>query len=190
MFAVGEATAAEARAAGFATVHSAGGNAAALARLAARDLRPQDGRLLHVAGSVAAGDLAGTLRAQGFATDREILYEARPAAALSLPTVQALRMAEVDFALFFSPRTGAVFARLAEMAGVAADCRTIAALSISAAADAALDKLPWRDRHIAESPDQPALLAALDQVLAARQAATGGRASRPAHRPADRKAGI
>jgi uroporphyrinogen-III synthase len=186
LYAVGEATAAKARDEGFLTVRSTGGDAADLARLAARDLRPRDGRLLHVAGSVVAGDLAGMLRTKGFAIDREIRYEARTAAALSPPTVQALRMAEVDFALFFSPRTAAAFARLAHMAGVAADCRTVTALSISAAVDAALDGLPWRDRHLAERPNQPALLTVLDHVLATRRQCGD---ARPAVGPADRKAG-
>ncbi len=187
VYAVGEATAARARDEGFLTVRSAGGDAADLARLAARELRPRDGRLLHLAGSVAAGDLTAMLRAEGFAIDREIGYEARTAAALSPPTVWMLRMEAVDFALFFSPRTAAVFARLAGMAGVAADCRTVIALSISAAADAALGDLPWRDRHIAERPNQPALLAALDHVLAARRHSV---AMCPAGRWADRKAGL
>jgi hypothetical protein len=38
-------------------------------------------------------------------------------------------------------------------------------VSISGAADAALASLPWHDRRIAERPNQPALLDALDQAL-------------------------
>jgi hypothetical protein len=44
-------------------------------------------------------------------------------------------------------------------------------MSISAAADAALATLRFRERHIAERPDQPSLLAALDRVLAERRRA-------------------
>lgn len=169
LFAVGEATASRARAQGFTNVASASGIGADLVRLVAARLRPQDGRLLHVAGSVVAGDLAGSLRAQGFAIERSVLYEARPIAALSPAAVQALHSGALDFVLFFSPRTAAVFARLAGIAGAAECCRTITALSISAAADAALGDLPWHDRVIAEKPNQPALLAALDRLLAARR---------------------
>jgi uroporphyrinogen-III synthase len=165
LFAVGDATASRARVGGFRTVESAGGDVADLVRLAAARLRPQDGRLLQVSGNVVAGDLAGALRAQGFVIERSILYEARPVAALSPMAVRALRSARIGFALFFSPRTAAVFARLAGIGGVVECCGTITALSISLAADAALADLPWHDRRVAERPNQPALLDMLDRVL-------------------------
>src|SRR5947207_3917349 len=57
LFAVGEASAARARAEGFADVATAGGNVDDLVRLAGEKLRPEAGRLLHVAGSDVAGDL-------------------------------------------------------------------------------------------------------------------------------------
>ena len=47
----------------------------------------------------------------------------------------------------------------------AESCARITALSISAAADAALASLPWHDRRIARRPNQPALLDVLDGVL-------------------------
>ena len=162
---VGDATGARARAEGFDRVESAGGEVGDLARLAAARLRPQDGPLLHIAGNVAAGDLVGLLRAQGFAVERRVLYEARAAATLSLAAVDSLRADTIAFALFFSPRTAAIFARLAAVAGVDECCAKITAVSISGAADAALAGLPWHDRRIAERPNQSALLDALDQVL-------------------------
>lgn len=162
LFAVGEATAAAARAAGFAAVESAGGDAAALARLTAARLQPAGGRLVHIAGTAVAGDLAGDLAARGFAVERLILYEAQPAARLSEAARDALSGGTLDFALFFSPRTAAIFARLAAEAGVVADCRPIVALSISRAADAALAALPWRARHVAATPDQRSLLDLID----------------------------
>src|SRR5262249_43528861 len=154
-----------ARTEGFTIVASAGGNVGDLARLAGAQLRAQDGRLLHVTGSVVAGDLVGLLRAQGFMVERSVLYETRPTSALSAATVRALRAGAIGFALFFSPRTAAVFARLADAARVAESCGTVIALSISAATDAALADLPWHDRRIAERPDQQALLGGLDRLL-------------------------
>jgi uroporphyrinogen-III synthase len=168
LFAVGEATAARARAEGFSHIESAGGDVDDLARLACERLAPQDGRLLHVAGSDVAGDLAGLLRDAGFATERVVLYEARPVAGLSPPTVAALRNGLVDFALFFSPRSSAIFARLTEQAGVTAGLRSVTAVSISAAADRALGELAFGARIIAEHPDQESLLGALDRTLAER----------------------
>jgi uroporphyrinogen-III synthase len=169
LFAVGEASAARARAEGFAEVAGAGGDVRDLVRLVAERLRPEDGRVLHVAGSVAAGDLAGALRAQGFEIDRAVLYEAQPAAALSAATERALDAGIVDFALFFSPRTAAVFIRLVGGAGLGEAMRFLTAISISPAADAMLDPLRFRERLVAERPDQPALLAALDRILSRRR---------------------
>jgi uroporphyrinogen-III synthase len=126
--------------------------------------------LLHVAGSDVAGDLAGLLRHAGFAIDRLVLYEARPVAGLSAPTVAALRNGLVEFALFFSPRTAAVFARLAEQARVSAGLRSVTAVSISATADHGLGDLAFARRIIADKPDQESLLAALDRVVAERSA--------------------
>ena len=122
-----------------------------------------------MAGNVAAGDLVGALQAQGFVIERRVLYEARPVGTLSAVAVSVLRRRMIDFALFFSPRTAAIFVRLAGTAGVAGYCRTITTLAISAAADAVLTGLPWRDRRVAERPDQPALLDALDAALAERR---------------------
>ena len=73
LLAVGETTAARARAEGFGEVLSAGGNVDDLARLVAERLRPGDGSLLHVAGSVVAGDLAGVLHRRSFAVERAVL---------------------------------------------------------------------------------------------------------------------
>jgi uroporphyrinogen-III synthase len=169
IFAVGDATALRARAEGFTAVESAGGDVNDLVRLTTERLRPQDGALLHIAGEAVAGDLVGALRARGFMIERSILYEARPVAALSPMSVDALRSGAIGFALFFSPRTAAVFAGLAGSACVAECCGTITALSISVAADAALSDLPWLERHIAERPNQPALLDILDRVLGKRR---------------------
>ena len=166
LFAVGETSAARARDEGFLRVESAGGTVGDLARLARELLCPAAGPLLHVAGSVAAGDLSGELRDHGFAVERAVLYEARPAPSLSAACLRAFDAGSVDFALFFSPRTAAIFARLAERAGIAAALAAVAAISLSGAADASLDGLPFRERLVAERPDQPGLLAALDRALA------------------------
>jgi len=169
LFAVGEATAARARGEGFAQVEIAGGNVEDLAQLVRRRLRPEAGRLLHVAGSDVAGDLAGLLREAGFAVERVVLYEARPVAGFSAPAIAALQSGLIDFALFFSPRTAAVFLRLAEQAGIAAALRAVTAVSISAAADRALGELAFGGRLVADRPDQEGLLAMLDSVLAERR---------------------
>lgn len=168
IYAVGDATAARARAEGFTEIASAGGDSADLARLVVERVMPH-GRLVHISGNAVAGDLVGELRTRGFAVEQSVLYEARPVPALSAAAARALSAGEIDFALFFSPRTAAIFVRLAKAVGIGDCCRAITALSISAAADEAVAALLWRERRIAQSPDQPALLDLLDGVLAARR---------------------
>jgi uroporphyrinogen-III synthase len=169
LLAVGDATASRARAEGFTDVASAAGSLADLVGLAMMRLRPQRGTLVHVSGEAVAGDLGGALRARGFTVERNVLYDTRPVAALSRPAIRALCSDMIDFALFFSPRTAAIFVRLANSADVAACCQRITALSISEATDTALSALSWRDRQFAQKPSQPALLDRLDRVLGARQ---------------------
>jgi uroporphyrinogen-III synthase len=171
LFAIGEASAARARDEGFARVESAGGSLGDLAGLVRDRLRPAGGRLLHVAGSIVAGDLVGALCDDGFAVERAVLYEARPAVQLSCDTTRALAERTIDFALFFSPRTAAIFSQLAENAGIAGALSSVTAISISSAADAPLGPLYYRERHVAERPDQAGLLSALDRVLAERRRA-------------------
>ncbi|MBV9829274.1 MAG: uroporphyrinogen-III synthase [Alphaproteobacteria bacterium] len=169
LFAVGDATATRAREEGFTTVHSAAGNVEDLARLVAAELRPDGGRLLHVAASMVAGDLAGELLGAGFALDRAVLYEAAPAVQFSAGTTGALRTGIIDFALFFSPRTAAIFSRLANQGALSEAMRFVRAVSISAAADEALGTLPFSDRRVADTPDQTSLLGCVDNLLAERQ---------------------
>jgi uroporphyrinogen-III synthase len=169
VFAVGDATAACARVEGFTAVESAAGDAGDLARLAASRLRPEGGRLLHIAGDVVADNLTEALDKQQFTIERRALYEARPVTELSPKTLNALRGGDLRFALFFSPRTTAIFVRLANIAGVTKYCAAITALSISPAADAALASVAWLDRRSAERPNQPALLDMLDRVLSQRR---------------------
>ncbi|MGH7052260.1 MAG: uroporphyrinogen-III synthase [Stellaceae bacterium] len=164
LFAVGEASAAAAHRAGFTAVASAAGDADDLARLAAARLDPQAGRLVHITGSAVAGDLAGVLTGHGFTVARAALYEARPAATLNEETRQALSRGLADLALFFSPRSAAVFVALAVAAGLGQACAGITAVSISAATDRALAALGWCARHVADRPNQAALLAALDRA--------------------------
>lgn len=161
ILAVGDATARAAAAAGFSRIESAGGDVHDLARLVIASLVPDAGRLLHVAGSSVAGDLAGDLGKAGFVVDRAVLYAAEPAASLSVPCIEALRAGELDGVLFFSPRSGRAFARLARLAGCEESCRRLTGWFLSQAVSAACD-LPLRARRIAAEPTQAALLATID----------------------------
>lgn len=160
---VGDETARTAKAAGFKDLHSAAGDVDALAEYVIAHSKPADGKLVHIAGSVTAGDLAGALRAAGFSVDRLPLYKAVPATALGESTKSAFRQGLLDAVLFFSPRTAATFVTLVEVSGLENACRTVDAYCLSAGVAQAVGKLPWRRIVIAAEPTRAALLAALDQ---------------------------
>jgi len=159
VFAVGNATAAAARAAGFTSVHSAGGDTGDLARLVRARLQPDAGALLHVSGSAVAGDLADALAKDGFHVRREMLYEARPATALSPALLQHLKARGIDLVLFFSPRTARTFVSLVRDAGLDASLDRAIAICLSHAVAAALSGLPLRAVRVAARPELAALLA-------------------------------
>lgn len=158
VFAVGEASAEAACAAGFADVESAGGNVTALAALVARRLSPEEGPLLHVAGSTVAGDLMGDLEARGFRVTRVRLYEAIAASRLPEAARAAIEARTLDGALFYSPRTARTFAVFIRDVGLQDALSAVTAYCLSLAVAEALAGLPFAAVRIAEAPDQPSLL--------------------------------
>ena len=163
VFAVGPATAAAAREAGFAQIEKAQGNVEDLAALVIARLKPGAGALIHAAGSVTAGDLAGVLGAAGFLLRHAVLYDAVAAEGLSPAARGALEREELAAALFFSPRTAAIFARLA--AGLETHCASLVAVALSSAVAAVLEPLPWRRIAVASSPQEAELLRVLERSL-------------------------
>ncbi len=161
VYAVGDRTAALARAAGFADVTSAAGDAAALARLIRAHRRPADGPLVHAAGLDRAGDLAGALTAAGFEVRVLPLYDAVPARAFSAPTRTALQDGALDGVLLMSPRTARQFARLLDQAGLASAAARLDAYCLSGEVASALDGTGFRAIHVAARPTSDSLVAAL-----------------------------
>ena len=161
VYAVGDATAKAARAAGFSHVESASGDVAALFALVQARLQPQAGPLLHVAGSQVAGDLAGRLSAAGFIVKRATIYTARKATALTVAAQEGLRQGSIDGVTFFSPRTAAAFVTLCHDCGVVADLRNVAAICLSQAVAQAVNGVAWRMVIVAPRPDQDGLLECL-----------------------------
>lgn len=138
-YAVGAATAAAARAAGFAEVRAARGDAGAVfARAAADGVQ----RLLHLAGQ----DRTAAVVPAGLGVGIATVYAADLA--------PALPAAEVDVVLLYSARTAAHFAAL--FAGNRATV-TVAALSPAVAAAAGTG---WQSVLVAAEPTEDALFAA------------------------------
>jgi uroporphyrinogen-III synthase len=161
VIAVGEATASEARARGFADVRAAAGDAQALAALIGATLKPEAGTLCLAVGEGYALDLAAALRAKGFRVLRRVVYAARPSAALPAEARQAMREGRVHAALFTSPRSAREAMRLLADAGLHKAAQNIIAIALSPRIAAALAALPWAEIRTASRPDHDALLACL-----------------------------
>lgn len=164
VIAVGEASANEARARGFADVQAAAGDAEALATLISTSLRPADGTLCLAVGEGYALDLAEALRAKGFRVMRRVAYAARPSATLPQDALQALQQGSIHAALFTSPRSAQETMRLLRDAGLQDAAQRIIAIALSPRIATTLGPLPWAEIRTAARPDHAALLACLGRA--------------------------
>jgi uroporphyrinogen-III synthase len=176
LYAVGDATAAAAREAGFTTAISAAGDWRDLAALIERDLRPQNGRLLHAAGADTAGDLDSVLSASGFAVERAVLYRAVAAARLPQSASAALGGDDaVQAVAFFSPRSARIFLSLVEAAGLSQTTGHLTAFCLSPAIAGVLNnakpRMPWRAIRTSARPNADSLV---EEIRATIEGQAGG----------------
>ena len=154
---VGPSTAAAAREAGFAAVYEGAGDAAALAADLMVALPEGTEGVLHVANEAAAGDLVARLKEGGIPAEFLALYETLPADELT-PEAESALAAGPAVVLIHSAKGAAAFA----WAAGALDQAVIVAIS-----EAAARPLQGREVaaiHIAEAPNEDALLATLAAV--------------------------
>jgi uroporphyrinogen-III synthase len=164
LFAVGRRSADAARAAGFAEVVSADGDAGDLARLMmARDRTSQVPvhvrlPLLYLAGGDRAGDLGGALAAHGIATRTVVLYRAVLATALPPDIKDALAAGQIDGVLHYSRRSADAFTALALAAMI--DIKELATKHYCVSPQVAAPlRAAGAEALAAATPDEGALLA-------------------------------
>lgn len=159
LFAVGGQTAQAARDAGFTDVTSADGDSSDLIRLVA--LKPGDpnARLLYLAGSDRARDLAGDLAADGLPVETIVIYRAVAATTLADHVAEALRKGAVDGVLHFSRRSTAILVDCAAAGGLTEQIRSPTHYCLSARAAEPLADMGAVRIRIAARPDEAALLA-------------------------------
>lgn len=161
-YCVGPATLAAAQEVGFETVLNADGNARDLAALVRMKASPSDGRLLHIANEVAAGELAAELRASGFDVDFLALYRAAPAESLTRDAIDLIRAGTPVAVLIHSAKGATRFAELCSMTGL--DTSSLAFAVVSGRAAAPLSDLSPTPLEIAEKPNEDALFEALECI--------------------------
>ena len=161
-YAVGDATAAAARAAGFRIVDSAGGNADSLVHLIRDRVPAQSGALVHVRGRDVATDVAGALRQSGYCVHERIIYSAAPALYLPAAAGRVIRSGLLGAALFFSARSASAFADMLSSEDRVALCST-RAIAISQGVAAALASIGFCAVETAMVPSEDAMIACLQR---------------------------
>ncbi len=155
---VGAKTAARAQAAGF-EARSANGDADALVASILAD--PPGGRLLHLRGQEAQGEVAERLNSAGIETESAIVYRQLPQL-LRAEGVEILRRPGIVLVPLFSPRSARLFAA-ALPARFAAELHLVV---MSAAVAMAAEDVACASIEIAERPDAAAMVEAVARVLA------------------------
>lgn len=165
VFCVGAQTASAARAFGFKDVVSADGDGQALAARLRSALPPSSEPILHLCGLHVAGRAGTILQACGYKIVPWSVYKAVATASLSQSTRDQLRAGAFDAALFFSPRTAAVFGDLLRREKMEDVCRPMLALGLSEAVAAPLRLLPFGRVDVAAHPSEDEMVSALGRAF-------------------------
>ncbi|MBK5198371.1 MAG: uroporphyrinogen-III synthase [Methyloceanibacter sp.] len=165
LFAVGEATARAAAKLGFAEVTRGPGTASGLPELIRGKLKPEGGKLVHLAGETLAFDLKSALEAEGFSLRQPVLYRTVPARDFPAQALSLLKAGKLDGAILMSPRTARIFALLLDRHGVVTEGKRLVCYCLSQAVAEALEALGLRVR-VALHPREEDVLALLDSEAA------------------------
>jgi uroporphyrinogen-III synthase len=174
LFAVGERTAAAARAAGFAEVVAGEGDAAALRDLVIENAKAKKLKkakpLLYLAGEELARDLAGELANKGFEVVTQITYRMVPAKNLPGEVVDGFAAGRIEAVLHYSRRSARAFVDAARAGGVEISALSLPQCCISPAVAEIVRDAGATQVTVAASPDENALFEALKRALPARLA--------------------
>jgi len=164
LFAVGRATAEEARHLGFERIAVGPGSGTGFASAIAGTLDPADGLILHLAGDVLAGDLAGELQELGFRVLQPVVYRMKAAEALSEGTTEAIGEGAVDGVVLMSPRTARIYAGLIKRQGLADAAAEMVHVCLSDTVARGLAPLGNVPTEVAETPSLNAVLEVIQRV--------------------------
>ncbi len=109
IFAVGEQTAAEARALGFNNITVGPGTARKLVPLLLECGVSQKREYAHLCGSVVSYNIASVLRDAGIDAESTVTYQTLPNRVFSPSVQEEIEMGEIENVLFYSPRTATIF---------------------------------------------------------------------------------
>ena len=164
LFVVGQGTAEAARDLGFERISIGQGSVSGFAAAIAGTLDPADGMIVHLAGDVQAGDLAGELGELGFRVLQPVVYRMKAAEALSEGTREAIGEGAIDGVVLMSPRTARIYAGLIKRHNLTDAAAEIVHVCLSDAVARALSALGDVPIEVAEKPTLNAILEQIEQV--------------------------
>ena len=159
-FAVGEATAAAARKAGFADVATGSGDAAGLASHVAAALKP-DAKLLYLCGRVRLSDFEGLMAEAGIAVLPLETYDSRPVEDASAHLLRTAGGSAIDAVLLHSATAAAAMADLLALPALRNLFESTRFYALSPRIATTLGDAGGRQVSISEEPNESALLARL-----------------------------
>ncbi|NLH79719.1 MAG: hypothetical protein GX458_02590, partial [Phyllobacteriaceae bacterium] len=167
LYAVGDKTAAAARARGFSRVVSASGDRRALAARLVGDLVPTAGALVWAAGADRTAELAVELAAAGFDLRIAEVYRSEPVVDLPDAVAADLAGGRIDAIAVYSPRSAEILVAALEARGFSPSSSRFRIHAISEAAAEPLRRAGYDRIVVADRPDESGLLVTFVQSRAA-----------------------
>lgn len=143
------------------------GNGEGLSQWICQQLSPKDGPVLWVRGRHFAFDVKAAMKAHGFDIREWEAYEARPVKALKPTIAEAMHKGQVKAVLFHSARGAQTFIGLAEQHGISLG--GVKAIAVSDKAAKPLTDAGFADLHIAQVPNEDAMVLMLQKALPVRR---------------------
>lgn len=166
VFAVGGATAAEARRMGFQRVVKGPGTGAEMVPLIASMVDSAEDQLLHIAGERLAYDLAGELGHLGVRVEARVVYRMVHAKALPPSVIETIRKGLLDAVLLMSPDAASIWVRLIRRHELEAAVRGVEHLCLSDAVAKRLSPLHGINVESGLTPTLEEMLALVDRAAA------------------------
>jgi uroporphyrinogen-III synthase len=164
LFVVGQGPAEIARDLGFERIAIGPGSVSGFAAAIAGTLDPADGLIVHLAGDVLAGDLAGELQELGFRVLQPVVYRMKAAEALSEGTREAIGEGAIEGVVLMSPRTARIYAGLIKRHGLADAAAEMVHVCLSDAIARSLGPLGKVPVEVSDGPSLNALLELIERI--------------------------
>ena len=163
VFAVGDRTAASAKAAGLPFVHSANGDRHSLAEII-NERMPVGSRLLYLAGRSHKVDLVSALRAKGFPVQTIEIYRSIPTRELDDAPRRLISTRKVDAVLHYSHLSASAFCDTLANEDLTRELQALSHCCLSENVAAPLREVGATVILVAARPDEKSLFATLAQV--------------------------